>query len=343
MGKSKREIVIDALNHKQGPVPHQINYTKVYEAKEAQARGKAVDLDALFDNCMALNKYKRNRVIEPGVEVDLFGVKWDKRNDNGGDIGVTFDPPIISTEIKHDGSYYNYTMPEPDIGFARSQAEKLEKDSGDYFRMFGITVTLYERVWNLRGMENTLTDFICEPDFVHHILGKITDHHLALLDAVLDYDFDAFYFGDDWGSQKALIMGADIWREFIGPCLKKLVDKIKSKGKLVVLHSCGNNLDIIGDWVDMGIDCYETVQPEVYDLKMLKDEFGKHLSFYGGVSNQRFLPYATPDEVKAHCLGLMEFMAKDGGYILSPTHLITPDIPIENAFAIIEAAGEFNA
>jgi len=91
----------------------------------------------------------------------------------------------------------------------------------------------------------------------------------------------------------------------------------------------------------MGVDCYNTVQPEVYDLAQLKREFGSDLCFYGGISNQQFLPYATPDEVKEHCLRVLDIMARGGGYILSPTHSITPDIPAENALAIVKAAKEF--
>lgn len=342
MSKSKRDIVIDALLHKQGVVPHQVKYTAAYADMVTEKQGRAVDLDLLFENHITLAKYKSNKVLEPGIELDLFGIKWDKRNDDGGDIGVPFDPPIVSAELKPDGSFNDYVMPEPNYDFALRQAGKLEADGSGVFRMFGITVMLYERAWCLRGMENVLTDFLCEPEFTHHLLGRITDHHLALLDAVLDHDFEAIYLGDDWGSQKALIMGAETWRKFIGPCLRKIAAKARSKGKHVVLHSCGNNWDIIGDWIDMGVDCYETVQPEVYDLRKLKQEFGKDITFYGGISNQQFLPYATAAEVKAHCLELLEFMTKDGGYILSPTHTITPDIPIENAFAIIEAAKEFN-
>jgi len=342
MGKSKRELIIDALNHKEGAVPHQIRYTLVYADMISKAQGKPVDLEALFDNYIFFNKYKKNSVVEPGIELDLFGIKWDKRNDDGGDIGVPFDPPIVSAELKPDGSFYDYAMPKPNLEFACSQVRKLEDEGDDKFRMFGITVLMYERAWCLRGMENVLTDFLCEPDFTHYLLDRITDHHLALLDAVLDNDYEAIYLGDDWGSQKALIMGAETWRKFIGPCVRKLVQKAKSKGKYVFLHSCGNNWDIIGDWIDMGIDCYETVQPEVYDLKKLKHEFGKDITFYGAISNQQFLPHASAAEVKAHCLELLKYMAVDGGYILSPTHHITPDIPIENAFAIIEAANEFN-
>ena len=339
----QRECVINALNHKQGAVPYQINFTSAYADMVSKTRGEAVDLDAFFGNYITLSKYKKNRAVSADTEIDLFGLKWDKSGEDGGDIGVPMNPPIVSAEVKPDGTYENYVMPTPDLVFARSQAKKLKDGGGDHFRMFGITFGLYERAWGLRGMENILMDFLCEPVFINHLFGQITDHHLSLLDGILEYDFEALYFGDDWGAQNGLIMGAETWRKFIGPCMRKIVAKAKSKGKYVVLHSCGNNWDIIGDWIDMGVDCYNTVQPEIYDLKKLKQEYGKHISFYGAISNQQFLPYATAKEVKAHCLEVLKIMGTGGGYILSPTHSITPDIPIENAFAIIEAAREYNA
>ena len=337
----KRELVINALNHKPGVVPHQINYTAVYADMVRERMGHEIELDEFFGNSITLAKYKKNKVVSKDREVDLFGLMWDKSGGDGGDIGMPMSPPITDTEINPDGSFRGYKMPKPNIEFARSQAEKLAGDKNGYFRMYGVTFALYERVWGLRGMENALMDFICEPKFMHCLLGQITEHHLEMLDAVLDYDFEALYFGDDWGSQRGLVMGPGIWREFIGPCLKKIVDKAKIKGKFVVLHSCGDNWDIIGDWIDIGIDCYNTVQPEIYDLEKLKSEFGRDITFYGAISNQQFLPYANPTEVKEHCLRIMEILARDGGYILSPTHSITPDIPIENALMIVEAAREF--
>jgi len=334
--------VTNALNHKHGPAPYQINFTSAYADMVSATRGKLIDLDVLFDNPMMLSKYKKNRPTGHNTEIDLFGLKWDKSGEDGGDIGMPMDPPIVSDEVKPDGSYNHYVMPVPDLAFAHLQAKKLQDDDGGHFRMFGITFGLYERAWGLRGMENVLMDFLCEPAFIEHLLEQITDHHLALLDGVLNFDFEALYFGDDWGAQNGLIMGAETWRKFIRPCMSKIIAKAKSKDRYVVLHSCGNNWDIIGDWIDMGVDCYNTVQPEIYDLIKLKQEYGKYISFYGAISNQQFLPYATAKEVKAHCLEVLKIMGSGGGYILSPTHSITPDIPIENAFAIIEAAKEYN-
>ena len=332
---TQRELVRQAILQRRSDiaVPWQVNYTSVYKDMYARSH-PGEDIDDAFENHLTLLKYKKNRVVGTGVEVDLFGLKWDKSADDGGDIGVPFDPPLAGGDID------SYAFPEPNEAFALEQARRLESDETGRFRMYGLTFLLYERAWGLRGMEDLLADMLLEPDFVHELMRRIIDHHLKFLDLILPYDFDAVYFGDDWGSQHGLIMGPELWRKLIKPYMKQLCEKVKDSGKIVVLHCCGDIGDILGEVIEIGVDCWNTVQPEIYDLKKLKQEYGRDLCFYGGVSCQGFLPYATPDEVEKKCLEVLEIM-KGGGYILSPTHNLTPDIPVENAHAVVRAAKRF--
>jgi len=161
-----------------------------------------------------------------------------------------------------------------------------------------------------------------------------------LLDLILPYDFDAVYFSDDWGSQKGLIMGPEPWRKLIKPYMKQLCMKVKDSGKIVMLHCCGKIDEILGEFAEMGVDCWNTVQPELYDLKALKANLGKDLCFYGGISNQ-WLPKATPEEAEKQCLETLGIMG-GGGYIMSPANKLTPDTPIENIYALVKAAKIFN-
>ena len=124
----------------------------------------------------------------------------------------------------------------------------------------------------------------------------------------------------------------------VKPGMKQMIEKVKSKGKYVVVHSCGDIWDLMPDLIEMGVDVYNTVQPEIYDLKKLKREYGNDLTFYGAVSTQQFLPYATPAQVYDKTCEVIDIMAKNGGYILSPSHGVTPDIPPENLLAMVKAA-----
>jgi uroporphyrinogen decarboxylase len=330
---SMREKVIDAINHKRnGTLPWQIDLTSRFAEKVRRERG-VEDSAAFFGNHLYWEKYKKNRKLDNGEEIDIFGVTWG-HPDDGGDVGIITDHPM-----KED-SFSGYSFPEVHKEFAKSQCEKLMADTSGRFRMFALTMNYFERAWSLRGMEKCLVDIIWNPSFSEKLFNRILEHHMELLETVIDYEFEGIYFGDDWGQQQGLIMGPDLWRKYIKPGMKKMFEFIKSKGKYMVLHSCGDIREVLPDLIDMGLDVYNTIQPEIYDLERLVTEYGKDLAFYGAISTQQFLPYATPKEVYGKTREVISILGRYGGYIVAPTHTVTHDIPVENVEALVQAAKE---
>ncbi len=327
--------MIETINHKQTEItPWQIDLTKGFCGAVKQKYHEVEDADVFFGNNLTRQKYKDNVKISDTEERDIFGVTWIQ-GDDGGDVGVVTGFPLQGKDI------YEYEFPKVREEFAIDLCEKLEQDESGRFRMFSLTMLFYERAWSLRGMEDLLVDMCLNEDFTDQLFGRILEHHLQLLDIVLDYDFEAVFFGDDWGQQRGLIMGPDKWRRFIKPGIKQMYEKVKSRGKYVIQHSCGDLQDVMGDLVDIGLDVYNTVQPEIYDLKKLKHEYGQDLTFYGGISTQQFLPYASAQECSRIAEETLRAMGKNGGYIFSPTHAVTPDIPVENVEALVQAVRNF--
>lgn len=148
---------------------------------------------------------------------------------------------------------------------------------------------------------------------------------------------DGFYFGDDYGQQSGALFGAATFRALIRPELERLFAPIRRAGKLIVLHSCGNVELFLDDLIEIGLDGYQTVQPEVYDFERLKRRYGDRLVFWGGISTQTTLPFGTPDDVRAAVNRAARALGRGGGYIAGPTHRITPDTPLENVLALLEA------
>ena len=332
--KEKRKRVIDAIHHRQTElVPWNFELTPGAAENIKKLTG-CQDAFRYLDNHMLRVKYKKNTKLSSGEEMDLFGVTW-KASQDGGDVGIISDYPM--KEDCFDG----YQFPKVDKAFANKVCDRLEEDEKEHFTMFSITMGYFERSWSLRGMENIMVDMCLNEEFTSTLYDKILEHHLELLDTVLDRDFDAVYFGDDWGQQKGSIMGPNMWRKYIKPGIQEIFSKIKSKGKYIVLHSCGDIEEFFPELIDMGLDVYNTVQPEIYDLKKLKQEYGKDLTFYGGISTQQFLPFAGAEEVRKKTREILDIMFREGGYILSPTHTATPDIPAENIIAMVETAKNY--
>lgn len=205
------------------------------------------------------------------------------------------------------------------------------------FRCFQIGFSLYERAWSLRGIENLLMDFVLYPDFVHQLFDAICDYNLAQIDKALEYDIDAVYFGDDWGQQHGLIMGYDLWKEFIYPRLKKMYGRVRQAGKYVMIHSCGDVDELFDDLIEIGLNCFNPFQPEVMDVYDILPRYRGRLAFHGGLSMQRVLPFGTREEVIAESNRLLK-LGREGGYIFSPSHAVEGDTTLDNILAFIEVA-----
>jgi uroporphyrinogen decarboxylase len=136
-------------------------------------------------------------------------------------------------------------------------------------------------------------------------------------------------------------MGPAMWREFIYPRLKRMYAAVRNAGKYQFIHSCGDVDELFGDLIDIGLNCFNPFQPEVMDIHVLHQQYKGRLTFWGGLSIQKTLPFGTVADVRAESARLLE-MGRQGGYIFSPSHAVEGDAPLENILAFIEMAQQQN-
>jgi len=235
-----------------------------------------------------------------------------------------------------EANLYSFPFPDPhDERLFEGIDENLARHS-DRYAFFDLSATMFERAFSLRGFQQVLEDMYLNPEFLHKLFDRILEFDLACLEKGLAYPVDGVRFGDDWGTQNGLLMSPASWREFLKPRMKILIERCRKAGKTVMLHSCGNITDIIPDLIEIGLTIYETFQPEAMDVRKIKEEYGKDLSFWGGVSMQKVLAYGTPEEVVAEIEQKCELLGKDGGYICGPSHTVTVDVPLKNTLAMMQ-------
>ena len=336
---TKKERVVGAFRHQATDyIPYSVGFTEKEHEIYAAYTGDP-DFMSKIGNHAAGGSYSG---FSPGLSgpvegkpdhiADDFGVVWNRSVDK--DIGVIVGRVLPEPDISA------FKPPEISEAMIRSDYEKLfggdNPDAGELFTYGSVGFSMFERAWTLRGMENFLIDMLDYPAFAHDLLDAICEFNLRIVNIGLTYDVDGFYFGDDWGQQKGLIMGPALWREFIKPRMARMYGAVKAKGKFVVQHSCGDVSDIFGDLIEIGLDCYQTFQPEIYDIRAVKREYGKDLSFWGGISTQRLLPFAAPAQIKEKCAEIMRVMGEGGGYLAAPTHAIPGDVPPENVEAMLD-------
>ncbi|MCL2034811.1 MAG: uroporphyrinogen decarboxylase [Oscillospiraceae bacterium] len=327
---TRRERVIQAIRHENTDfVPYNIEFTK--QAWESMASYTCDEnFEESIGNHIAAINYSGYPVeIKPDYFRDDFGVVWNRS-------GVDKDFGVVEKAVIPEPDLSLYTFPDAPESRIRHDCERLIAEKGDRFTVAGIGFSMFERAWTLTSMEDLLVYMIAEPAFVHELMNAITEYDLKVLKIILEYDVDCVYFGDDWGQQKGLIMGPHLWRAFIKPYMARLYGYAKEHGKYIAQHSCGDIHEIFPDVIEIGLDIYQTFQPEIYDIRDIKQTYGDKLAFWGGISTQRLLPFETPEKVAEVTREIMSVMGENGGYIAAPTHAIPCDVLPENIAALIE-------
>jgi uroporphyrinogen decarboxylase len=206
------------------------------------------------------------------------------------------------------------------------------------FRIAGYGPGVFERAWMIRGYENFMMDLATEPGFSADLLDMVTARQVDLLKELCRLPIDGILFADDWGDQRGITIGPELWRKFIKPRVKKLYDTVHDAGKLTVQHTCGNVFPIIPDMIEIGLDCLQSLQPETMPVYEIKKLYGRDLVLWGGLGTQELLTFGTPERIRKEAEKLKTELGRGGGYIFSSSKPIMNDVPIENAVALIEAS-----
>ena len=237
-------------------------------------------------------------------------------------------------------SLAGYTFPDLTTDAHYAALNEWAETHASRFRIVQLGLLFWERTWYMRGMQEIMMDFFMNPGFVDELLDGLEEVCTAVIDRLLS-DFgdriDAIGFSEDYGAEASLMISPETWRRFIKPRLARMCERIRRGGKKVYLHSCGHVRPLVPDFVEVGVDILQPLQPEAMDIFEIKRTFGRELCLAGGIGTQRTLPFGTPQDVRREVDACLDRMAAGGGYIMAPAKPIMPGVPLENACALIDA------
>lgn len=281
--------------------------------------------------------------LKEGTTIDIYGVA----NEPGSAAAMHMTymrHPLEKMETLEELEAYpfpEFVWDEKDV--ARQLALNTAKKAQDKVICGSMQCTIWETAWYMRGMEVLMMDMMSDDEMASFVLDKVTDLAIQRAEYFVKTGADVLYFGDDIGMQRTIMMSRELYSTWLKPRLKKVVDAARAINPEVIIfyHSCGFIEPFIEDLIDLGIDVLNPVQPECMDFGEIYEKYGDQISFHGTIGTQTTMPFGTPKEVRAEVFKNLDIAGKKGGLLVSPTHLLEPEVPWENIKAYIEACCDY--
>lgn len=260
-------------------------------------RHKAHDFIPSFGDCdFCIPSVLEEGPTGIGASKDGWGVTWLLLEGQPGPIQDEKVPFVLD-----DVTTWRETVHFPDVskydweGCAAKDTASWDREN----RISNVVLVngIWERYYALRGFQNALVDLLVEPEAAAELLNAIAEHKITYMKYLKKYyNPDKIQLHDDYGTEKAMFMSVDTWRELIKPALKKVVDACHELGMIYEHHSCGHIKPLLDDFVELGIDAWNPVQ-YTNDPDTIIPKYAGKLTFVGGFNDRMHVnPDATPED-----------------------------------------------
>ncbi len=181
---------------------------------------------------------------------------------------------------------------------------------------------------DLRGINTLMTDFFDDPQFVRDLFEFIIEMELRFAREQVRAGADVIGMGD----AAASLVGPQIYRGFVLPYEKRLVDGIHAMGAGVRLHICGNTRKILGGMG--GLNCEIVDLDSLAPMSEARAGMGANQIILGNLNPVSILKNGSPQLV-------LEEVAKchrEAGarFIVGAGCEVPRDTPVENLQALCE-------
>lgn len=218
--------------------------------------------------------------------------------------------------LSDDAALATYRAPDPYAPGRFAGLPNFIAQNQNKFLRFGMGITGFNTATFLRGFDQLLMDLYTAPEIAEQVLDHVFGFENGIIRQAVQYDVDAICFGDDWGTQRGLMIAPALWRKLFRPRYAKQFALIRQAGKKVWFHTCGNVHAIIGDLIEIGVDVLELLQPDIFGVEQLASEFGGKVCFCCSVDHQRRAVSGTHDEIFTYARLLRDQLGVfNGGFI----------------------------
>ena len=257
-------------------------------------------------------------------------------------VGMPFSGATSADDVRR------FAFPDPLAAgrFANAQRD-IARFKQDFFVIGDLELTMFEMAWHMTGMEKFMIDMSSGEEYIGVLLDRVLEFSVGVGKRLVELGVDGIWTGDDFGAQNGMLISPRMWRRLFKPRMAELWQELKRANPviLVMYHSDGAIAPILNDLIEIGLEVFNPVQPNVpgHDPEALKAQYGERLSFWGAIDQQQLLPFGTPAAIEADVAEKIHVLGRGGGYMCSPAHIVQGDTSLASVEAFIAAVRKHGA
>lgn len=189
----------------------------------------------------------------------------------------------------------------------------------------------FEATWRKHGFENSLMNMVLEPDLIRSMCEAHVDLIIGTLDRAREYGIvpDGLFLVEDLGMNTGPLFSPAAYDQVLFPTHKRLGDYLHRHGITFFMHSDGDIRRVIPRLIAAGLQVLQPLEAKSnLDVRLLKQEYGKDLAFFGNIDVRRMS--GTPTELEEEVRSKLEVAMRGGGYIYHSDHSVPPTVSFQN-------------
>ena len=254
---------------------------------------------------------------------DEYGIVYRR---SGATFGEACEHPLADI-----AAVDRYQLPDFTTPARYEEMDRIVRDRPDKYIMGKFPHFLFQRQLDFFGFENLMVNLMVEREAVERFTDLMTESCLRAVDAFADRGADGMIAIEDLGLQDRMIIAPDLWREIYKPRMRKIVEKCHARKMHYIIHCCGGILNVIEDFIEMGVDVLQIDQQDNMGIDELARRYAGRICFFCPTDIQTTLPVGTPEQIEAKAKQLIRAFGSKGGGFMAKTY------PQPEAIAIPEA------
>ena len=188
-----------------------------------------------------------------------------------------------------------------------------------------------------------LQTMVDEPKLVERYMESTTEGVIPILKAQLEMGVDGILGAVDWCHGGGPLFSPEMFRKFMAPGLKRIVDECHSYGVPFIKHLDGNTtvlLDILVD--EIGIDGLHSIEPAAgMDIGLIKKKYGDRITLLGNIDCGNLLTFGTEQHVIDEVKNIIRAASPGGGHFFSSSNSIHSGVSPRTFRTMMKAVKEF--